>query len=449
MNARLVHHALFLSTSFILGTIPALGDGPVGSQFQVNSYTASYQERNAVDAALNGDFVVVWDSLGSDGGDTSNWSVQGQRYAAEGAPLGSQFQVNSYTTSFQGNSDVGVAADGSFVVIWQSVGSVGGDTEGNSIQGQRYASDGAPLSSQFQVNSYTSDEQYLPDVGVAADGSFVVVWESGGSDGSDTSSYSIQGQRYAADGTPQGLQFQVNSYTWSIQGRTTLGVAADGDFVVVWESFGSDGSDTNYTSIQGQRYAADGTPLGLQFQANSYTLSFQWVADVGVAPNGDFVVVWESFGSYGNDSSSWSVQGQRFASGGTFLGSQFQVNSYTMLLQARPAISVAAGGRFVVVWRSTGSDGSDNDEDSIQGQRYAANGTPLSSQFQVNSYVTGDSWDPAVAMVEGKFVVVWDSFGSDGTDTDSWSVQGQRYDTQVFADGFESGDTSAWSATLP
>ena len=50
-------------------------------------------------AAPDGDFVVVWESNGSSGTDTSSWSIQGQRYASNGSTLGAQFQVNTYTTS--------------------------------------------------------------------------------------------------------------------------------------------------------------------------------------------------------------------------------------------------------------------------------------------------------------------------------------------------------------
>jgi hypothetical protein len=46
-------------------------------------------------------------------------------------------------------------------------------------------------------------------------------------------------------------------------------------------------------------------------------------------------------------------------------------------------------------------------------------------------------------------VVVWDGWGSYGTDTIPPSIQGQLYSTEtIFADGFESGDTSAWSSTV-
>ena len=73
-------------------------------------------------------------------------------------------------------------------------------------------------------------------VAVDTDGDFVVVWPS--YDLRDSSSYSIQGQRYASDGSPLGGELRISSYT-SSQKRPLVAVDADGDFVVVWDSKGS------------------------------------------------------------------------------------------------------------------------------------------------------------------------------------------------------------------
>ena len=59
---------------------PAPAQMPNGSQFQVNAYTTSYQRLPAVATTSSGAFVVVWESEGSSGTDTSNNSIQGQRY---------------------------------------------------------------------------------------------------------------------------------------------------------------------------------------------------------------------------------------------------------------------------------------------------------------------------------------------------------------------------------
>ena len=163
---------------------------------------------------------------------------------------------------------------------------------------------------EFQINSYTTDDQRGSSVAADADGNFIVVWESGGSDGTDTSGFSIQGQRYDASGNPVGSEFQINSFTTDDQRGSLVSADAEGNFIVVWQSNGSYGTDTSGFSIQGQRYDASGNPVGGQFQVNSYTTSDQFRPVVAADAEGDFVVVWYSYGSYGTDSSQDSIQGQ-------------------------------------------------------------------------------------------------------------------------------------------
>ena len=217
-------------------------------------------------------------------------------HASAQVPAGSEFQVNSYTTDGQYRPSVAMATDGTFVVVWESRGSPGNDSSQQSIQGQRYASDGSPQGAQFQVNSYITSFQLSPSVAAAPDGNFAVVWESNGSSGTDDGSTSIQGQRYASNGSAQGSQFQVNTYITGNQAHRRSRRRPSGDFVVAWDSYGSPGTDTSDASIQAQRFASNGSPQGAQFQVNSYTTSYQYVPAVATAPDGDFVVVWESHG---------------------------------------------------------------------------------------------------------------------------------------------------------
>ena len=111
-------------------------------------------------------------------------------------------------------------------------------------------------------------------------------------------------------------------------------------------------------------------------------------------------------------------------------------------------MAVDADGEFVVAWTSDGSGGSDSNSYSIQGQRFDSAGEPLGDPFQVNTYTTDSQESPAVAAeADGDFVVVWQSRGSSGSDSSLMSILGQRFVTPIFADGFESGDTSAWSSS--
>jgi len=434
----------------ITESIQAQAPVPVGEEFQVNTYTTSFQRNPAVVLAPQGDFVIVWESTGSYDTDTSDTSTQAQRHASNGTPVGGQFQVNSYTTGAQQQAAVAAATPGDFVVVWQSEGSYGTDTGSYSIQAQRYDATGTSVGVQFQVNSLTAGAQQQAAVAADTQGDFVVIWRSSGSYGTDTSSTSIQAQRYDANGTRVGGQFQINSYTTSIQRDPTVAADAQGNFVAVWQSNGSYGNDTSSYSIQAQRHDANGIRVGGQFQVNSYTTGLQFYPAVAVDAQGDFVVVWDSNGSDGTDTSYRSIQAQRYDANGAAVGNQFQVNSYTTGYQSGSAVTAGVQGGFVVVWDSRGSYGTDASNTSIQAQRYDSNGAAVGGQLQVNSYMTFSQLRPAVtAGAQGDFVVVWDSNGSYGTDTSFDSIQGQRFASPIFIDGFESGDTSAWSGQVP
>jgi hypothetical protein len=200
----------------------------VGGEFQINTYTTGKQRLPSVEADADGNFVVVWDSYGSSGTDTSGYSIQSQRYDAAGISVGGEFQVNTYTTYGNYLPDVALDSDGNFVVVWTSYGSSGTDTSAPSIQGQRYDAIGAPVGGEFQINTYTTGRQLDPSVAADSQGSFLVVWTSYGSEGTDTSISSIQGQRYDTMGAPVGGEFQINTYTTGKGQRFTTSFFADG-----------------------------------------------------------------------------------------------------------------------------------------------------------------------------------------------------------------------------
>lgn len=361
-------------------------------------------------------------------------------FAADGPAAGPEFQVNSYTSGFQGAAEVAATPDGEFIVAWDSEGSLGSDSDGQSIQAQRYLANGTLDGPEFQVNSYTTGNQQSADIARLADGSFAVVWESLGSVGDDSSDTSIQLRRFLADGTPVGAQVQVNTHTTSFQVRPALSMASDGSVVVVWET----------PEIQAQRYLSDGTPEGTQFQVNNYTTNSQFGADVASTPEGGFIVTWSSDGSFGTDDSGHSIQARIYNSDGLPLNTQFQLNSQTTGTQINPELAAAADGGFVVAWGSDFSSGSDDSLTNVQQRRFLADGTPLAPEFQVNTWTTGAQGESSVASLSnGDFVVAWLSQGSSGSDDSDFSIQAQRFAPNIFSDGFESGDTSAWAASVP
>lgn len=280
-------------------------------------------------------------------------------------------------------------------------------------------------------------------VAINSVGTFMVVWESGYED------YDIRGQIFGADGSFIGSEVAINTYTLGAQREPAVAAAGEGAFVVVWDSDGSNGTDSG-SSIQGRLIGSNAAPLGPQAQVNTYITGAQRYPAVAANAEGAFVVVWQSQGSNGNDHDSFSIQGRLYAANGAPVGSDGQVNTYTTGAQKRPAVAANAEGDFVVAWESNGSNGTDHDLYSVQARLYASNALPIGHQFQVNSYTTSNQQRAVVAMEEhGDFVVVWDSNGSSGNDDDRTSIQAQLFIRPLFLDGFEAGDTSAWSSTMP
>jgi hypothetical protein len=101
------------------------------------------------------------------------------------------------------------------------------------------------------VNTFTTSSQRDPSVaGVGSAGDFVVAWRSTNQDGDF---FGVFGQRFGSDGTPQGAEFQVNTFTTNNQGEPSVaGLGSAGDFVVAWRSTNQDGDSFG---VFGQRFA--------------------------------------------------------------------------------------------------------------------------------------------------------------------------------------------------
>lgn len=446
-RANLLREVALVVAAALVATAATAEISPNGPEFLINSYTPSSQYAPDVASDSAGNFVVVWQSNGSTGGDTWYSSIQVRRFRADGTPLGTDLQVNTYTTQAQTEPAVAMDGAGNFIVVWRS-DTATGDPDLSSIHARRFAADGTPFGGQFQVNTYTTGYQEFPDVAADAAGNFLIVWASSAAGNGDSSGASVQAQRYAASGAAQGAQFLVNVSTTGNQRRPAVAADGLGNFLVAWQSDSSAGGDTLLSSVQGRRFTGSGSALGGEFQINGYTTGTQNVPAIGAAASGAFVATWESNGSPGGDSDGLSVHARRYDSSGTALGAQAQINEYTTNWQRLADVAVDANGGFVVTWESFAAAG-DTSSRSVHARRFSADGTPREGQFQVNSYTTNYQDQPAIASdARGNFVVVWQSLGAASGDTSYQSIWARRYDA-LFRDGFASGDLQRWSASAP
>ncbi len=373
---------------------------------------------------------------------------------AQPVPNGIDFQVNENTTSRQWHGDIAVNGDGTFVIVWedQSIS----DGSSSRVSGKRYDSDGSVLLSEFQINTYTTEAQYAPSIAMESGGAFVVVWGGYGN--------ATRGQRYDAAAATVGGEFVIssaaNDYTYY---PDVAKHPNDNDFTVVWlEGFSG-------TNVIGRRFNSTASPLAAEFPINTYTTGNQTLPQISSAPNGDFVVVWQSPGSPGDDSGSDSVQARTYDAAGNPTSAQFQVNTFTTNGQIHPDVTHLSTGEYIIAWTS----GHGMTTALVQGQRYNSDGTTLGGEFtmnpvvdaggglsvttgpndeyvaswsvgnfvylrafssaaspffattQVNTYTTGNKNNPVVGTdSSGNVIVTWEGTGgSPGNDTNSQSMQ--------------------------
>ena len=262
---------------------------PVDVEFQVNTYTSNHQQYADVVGLPNGGFVVSWSSIGQDG---DQHGVYAQQFDDNGDKVGSEFRVNQYTTSYQTDPRMTSLEDGSFIITWRSQYQ-GGYSE--DIYARRYDSNGAAMGNEFLVNTYTGSWENESRAASLEDGGFVIVWDSGqGHDGSDEG---VFGQRYDVAGNRVGGEFQVNSYTNGHQSGAAITGLLDGGFLITWRSQDQDGSGYG---VYAQRYDVDGQSVGTEYLVNEYTTDNQNNPTMTTLENGNVVVTWESYGQDGD-----------------------------------------------------------------------------------------------------------------------------------------------------
>jgi uncharacterized repeat protein (TIGR01451 family) len=396
--------------------IAAQGD-TAGIEFLVNTYTTGNQRHPSIALDADGDFVIAWTSY--DGQDGDSPGVYAQRYTADGSTADSEFLVNTETLNAQLSPSIAMDADGDFVIAWESSGSQDGD--GFGVYAQRYTADGFEAGAEFLVNTKTSDNQRYPSIAMDADGDFVIAWQSYGQDTSD--SYGVYAQRYTADGSTVGSEFLVNTETYAPQSEASIAMDADGDFVIAWQSY----QNGDGYGIYAQRYSADGSTAGSEFLVNTHTDSDQKSPSVAMDADGDFVIAWQSQGQDNSPAFDSGVYAQRYSADGIKAGAEFLVNTVTDDNQQSPSVAMDADGDFVIAWESYSYiERQDGFGFGVIAQRYTAKGIELGSEFLVNTETSRDQSRNSIAMdADGDFVIAWESYLQDGSFD---GVYAQRYE---------------------
>ncbi|RJP60876.1 MAG: hypothetical protein C4541_03395, partial [Candidatus Auribacter fodinae] len=339
--------------------------------------------------------------------------------------IGDEFRISTDPPSRL--SDASISSDGrNYFMTWRRYWSDEGIAE---LCGQFYDNDGKPLGSEFLISNYTSVSQYAPSV--SSNGfNYLVTWAH--KNDQDESDYDLYACFYDNDGIPLGSEFRVNAYTTDYQGTPSISTL-ESNYLVVWESWGQDGSAYG---IYGRIYDNDGNPVGSEFQINTHTPWSQHFPSV--SSNGfNYLVTWENNDNNEQDLDDYGVSGCFYDKNGNRIGSQFQINTYTMDSQGDISVS-SNGSDYLVTWESWRQDG---DGYGIYGQ-FIDNDGLIGSEFQINTYTTNWQDNPSVSSNGFNYLVTWTSPQEEG----HYGTYGRFYDIHRNPMGLEFHiNTTGWS----
>ncbi|MDA9854794.1 flagellin [Paracoccaceae bacterium] len=329
----------------------------VGSEFQVNSFSAGNQYMPDVMATNDGGFIITWRSANL----TSDPQILASRYDGNGQKIVSEFQVNTSMTGSQISPRVNVLSDDSYIITWSSTHA--GNYE---VYGQLFNSSNQKVGNEFQVNTYSTDNQYEPDVTVLEDDTFVVSWTS---NNQDSGTIGVYGQHFDKSASKIGSEFRINSTSTGSQLSSRIEALSNGGFIASWTT-----SHDYGLSVYAQIFDANANQVGGEFRVNTSNDQWEVRPDIASLADGSFIVVWED---QNGDANGYAVKGQRYDINGTALGSEFSINSYENGDQYFASVTSSNDGQILVTWVSEGQDG---DGQGIFAQRLTISSANLNSQ---------------------------------------------------------------------
>ena len=405
------------------------------------NYTANSPNAVASDAA--GNFVTVWTQTTKDenGVTTSGgiyFKVFHQEYVVDADGLRQAREISTYESQavyfeleggvyrfysdetkaselFLGRDDGGIPFDefdvprqasvamddqGNFVIVWDmlAVDDQLGFTLTRDVFARRFSLSGRELGINgfylpYRINIETEENQQNASVAMDADGDFVIVWESWDQDGSG---WGVYGRRFDDTGYSFGRANTVDILTLSGE------FAENGNYV-----------DMVFTDLDGTEYQINGIVLSEAITKTCANIeeAFLKVKDADgnyLFQNGKEGIEYEQYikvTRHGNNSINIEFSGPKYG--------YAEVDDLKATVYDAPAVGETSGGeasktlRANVAIFSLGVDG---------------------KEFSVNETTLGDQRFPAIGMnSEGTFVVTWTGWGQDEDDAVESNIYARQF----------------------
>ena len=345
---------------------------------QLNSATTSGDQINPSIASLPGNqFVMTWSDRASNDGDRGG--IFGRIYDETLTPITSEFLVNTLTSDWQSKSNVASASNGNFMAIWHQ--------SNGYVEGQIFNASGDKLGSQFTVQEGFNG---LSDVVADSAGNFWVVSTVNNGSGyinkySNTGELLVDSKVYQSD---------------VVAFDPVITALSDGRILIGWY----DGQNTSGSDIYGQFVTAAGELDGDPFMVNTTLAENQSSQAIAGLSSGGFVVTWQSLLQDGDLAGIYARVFDKAGVG----GSEIAVNTLTSGNQVKSYVTARSDGGFVVGWVDAKAP------QQVYVQSYAADGTAQGANQAVSIddvLTVNDSTNiEFTELTDGSLVAAWDAW---------------------------------------
>ena len=364
------------------------------TEVEANTTTANNQNAPQVAGLSDGSYVVVWRSVGQDGESTSFGGIYARKFTSAGVPNGGEFAISPAGNGInEQNPSVAALNAGRFVVAYTQL-----NADNDVIY--RVVEANGTLGAQTSAASTTTGAQTVPSVTALSDGNFAITWI--GVNGADSGDVWVR-KFNSSDGSPVvGSELVVNTTTSGAQSLTNISGLSNGNYAVAWRDPANNGDVK--ARVMGPT-AAVSAEIAVAGGANS-----QSNPRVAGLTGGGFVVVnneaSRTESGVADTSSQGNVYFRRYDNTGVLQGSETLVHGAVQGNQVSSGICALSGGGFVVAFAS------DIDPDGtlgVFGRRFDATGAAVDSyEFQLNQRRTGIQSTPVVApLASNGFAAAW------------------------------------------
>ncbi|HWD21376.1 MAG TPA: hypothetical protein VHB20_19070 [Verrucomicrobiae bacterium] len=323
------------------------------------------------------------------------------------SPLGGEYSLVGSLPGDQVLPSLALRADGG-VLAWQDSKA---DARGQGVEAVMMSSAGVMQGHMFRANRAVTSDQINPCVALLPDNNIIYVWESRISGTPDIYTRLSRPNKRSTDLGTNFFTVDLRANTYLHDGQINPAVTglADGGAVLVWQSFGQDGS--GYGIYARKLLANSHWATAREFLVNQNKAYNQRNPSITTLANGNYIIVWISESE--RSAASVDVYARVFSPTGLPVTDEILINDGNDVCST-PSVAALNDGGFTVVWNQRDSQTPDNGND-IWGRAFSAAGWAQGASFRINTYLHGDQYSAKIASGPSGSLVVWTSMAEDGS----------------------------------